>query len=456
MRDELTLPRYRKLEEVDLLDLESVRLLLRGGSVIDWQRLAFESADDVREFLIAHELDPGDPASHARAEAIKNQAIAYLRRNFEFPVPKPVAEADVGELLLIASGRGHRQLCACTILKVIHVIHHLEARELLSMLPISDQDVFHLVEQKVYRVIGGMLARGLPILEFVGGRKNKDSLYSKLLSKRETHAAQIYDKLRFRIVVRSAADIFPVLGYLTRHLFPFNYVVPGESTNTMFDLPKYVASDAHLQEISSGLQVLAADVPDDPTLHTNDNVFSAPSYRVVHFVADMPVRLPPDMLEGAPPAAWALGHVVFAQAEFQVVDRETEQKNELGDASHDAYKARQKEAVMRRIKVGNVAVRPAPVARAEDPVRTRTTKTFPKLAGTAARSSAPPRASTKSPPRPLAEPPRAPTPSAKSTRTPAPATAAKSKIAPAYDAPQRPGARPKVSSKLRRNLRPKR
>ena len=48
--------------------------------------------------------------------------------------------------------------------------------------------------------IGGMLARGLPILEFVGGRKNKDSLYTKLLSKQETVAAQIYDKLRFRLI----------------------------------------------------------------------------------------------------------------------------------------------------------------------------------------------------------------------------------------------------------------
>ena len=72
----------------------------------------------------------------------------------------------------------------------MHIIHHLDGRELLFMLPISDQEVFHLVEEKVYRVIGGMLAHGFPILEFIGGRKNKDSLYTKLLSKRETIAAQ--------------------------------------------------------------------------------------------------------------------------------------------------------------------------------------------------------------------------------------------------------------------------
>jgi uncharacterized protein (TIGR04552 family) len=465
MRDELTLPRYRRIDEVDLLDLESIRLVLRGGSVIDWQRVAFESPEDVREFLVAHELDPNDPASHARMEAIKNQAIAYLRRNFDFPVPKPVAEADVAELLLIASGRGHRQLCACTILKVIHVIHHLEARELLSMLPISDQDVFHLVEQKVYRVIGGMLARGLPILEFVGGRKNKDSLYSKLLSKRETHAAQIYDKLRFRIVVRSAEDIFPVLGYLTRHLFPFNYSVPGESTNTMFDLPSYVRSHARLAELAPSMQPLA----DDEEAALNDNVFSAPSYRVVHFVVDMPVRLPPDMLEDAPPAAWALGHVVFAQAEFQVVDRETEQRNELGDASHDAYKARQKDAVMRRIKIGAPAKRPllpppddaaakrrAPsLTPVSEELRTRPTKTFPKLPSAAPRASA---ATKTSPPqKPVTKATKGSTrAAAKVSKSAAKGAPPSAKAAPLYEAPPRAGALPKVRNKLRRNFRPKR
>lgn len=350
---DLSTASYRPLADLELQDMESLRLLLRGGSVIDWQRLAFESQRSAREFLAAQEFDLDDPASLARSEAVKNAAIAFLRRSFDFPIPKPVAQANAAELLLLASGRGHRQLCACTILKVMHVIHHLEARELLSMLAISDQDVFHLVEQKVYRVVGGMLARGLPILEFVGGRKNKDSLYAKLLSKKETHAAQIYDKLRFRIVTRTADDVFPVLAYLSRHLFPFNYVVPGESTNTMFDFANYAAKRAPLATLASSMQSLIDDAD-----ASNDNVFSAATYRVVHFVVDMPVRLPPDLLELAPPAAWALGQVIFSQAEFQIIDRETEQANEVGEASHDAYKQRQKLAVMRRLKVGATA--PAP------------------------------------------------------------------------------------------------
>ena len=128
----------------------------------------------------------------------------------------------------------------------MHIIHHLDGRELLFVLPMSDQEVFHIVEEKVYRVIGGMLAGGFPIVEFVGGRKNKDSLITKLLSKQETIAAQIFDKLRFRVVTRTREDVFPILQYLTKKLFPFNYVVPGQSINSVFSFHDYEIGRAHV------------------------------------------------------------------------------------------------------------------------------------------------------------------------------------------------------------------
>jgi uncharacterized protein (TIGR04562 family) len=84
----------------------------------------------------------------------------------------------------------------------------------------------------------------------------------------------------------------------------------------------------------------------------SDNVFSAASYRVIHTVVDMPVRLPPRVLELAPPSAAPLGPIVFVICEFQVIDRQTEATNELGDASHAKYKERQKKAVMRRLQLG--------------------------------------------------------------------------------------------------------
>ena len=272
----------------------------------------------------------------------------YLRRQFEYPIPRPVERSTVPELIMLAAGRGHRAMCACTILKCMHIIHHLDGRELLFVLPMSDQDVFHMVEEKVYRVIGGMLAGGFPIVEFVGGRKNKDSLITKLLSKQETIAAQIFDKLRFRVVTRAREDIFPILQYLTKRLFPFNYVVPGQSINSVFSFKSYVEKTP-LKTLLGPMQVHAA-IDDDYT--AGDNQFSADSYRIIHFVVDMPVRLPKRILDRAPQGAAPLGNVIFVICEFQIVDRNTEAHNELGDASHAKYKERQKKAVMRRLQLG--------------------------------------------------------------------------------------------------------
>jgi uncharacterized protein (TIGR04552 family) len=340
--------RLKRLEEFTLADLEAVRLILRGDSVIDWHRLNFADHREIDEFLIAQELHPSDPADRARLETVKDEAVSYLRRHFDYPIPKPVERATVQELMMLAAGRGHRQTCACTILKCMHIIHHLDGRELLFVLPMSDQEVFHIVEEKVYRVIGGMLAGGFPIIEFVGGRKNKDSLYTKLLSKQETIAAQIYDKLRFRVVTRTRGDIFGVVQYLTKKLFPFNYVVPGQSTNSIFNFKSYCMQNAHLKPMLPEMQ---AGPDDDYT--PSDNQFSAESYRIIHFVVDMPVRIPKKILDRAPPSAQKkFGSIVFVICEFQLVDRDTEAGNELGEASHAKYKERQKKAVMRRLQLG--------------------------------------------------------------------------------------------------------
>ena len=339
--------RLKRLDEFTVMDLEAVRLILRGDSVVDWHRLHYTSEEEARDFLIAQEFRPEEPADRERLETIRDEAIAYLRRNFDFPIPKPVAAASAEEILLLASGKGHRQLCACTILKAMQIIHHLDGRELLFSIPMSDQDVFHLVEEKVYRIIGGMLASGFPITEFIGGRKNKDSLYTKLLSKTATSASEIYDKLRFRIVTRSADDVLPVLLYLSERVFPFNYVMPGQSINTIFHFRSYCEGKPHLRTLIKDCQ---AGVDDELT--TSDNTFSAQNYRVIHFVVDLPVRLPAEIMDMAPPAAWPLGPIIFVMCEFQIVDRETEAANELGDASHARYKERQKQAVMRRLKLG--------------------------------------------------------------------------------------------------------
>ena len=340
---------FKRTEEFDLFDAETVKLILRGDSVIDWCRLNLQSEQRADELLRAMEYRPDEPFDRARLSHVQSDAISFLRRHFDFPIPKPVERATVEELMLMASGKGHRQLCACTILKAMHIVHHVECRELAFTLPMSMKDVFKLVEEKVYRVIDDMLKAGCPIIEFIGGRKNTDSLYTKLLSKSETTAANVYDRIRFRIVTRTADDVLPTVLYLSKSVFPFNQVVPGQSLNTMFRIKSYFSQFEKLRSLVPLFQLEAHD-----ELTHSDNAFSGRSFKAVHFVADVPVRLSRDVVESVSTATRQRGPVVSVLSEFQIVDRETERANELGDGSHKAYKTRQKEAVMRRLKLGRV------------------------------------------------------------------------------------------------------
>ena len=341
------LQRLKSLDDVTLADVDALRLILRGGSVIDWHRLNFETEEDVRAFIRNHELDPDSPSDIAYLQRIQAQAIEYLKRNFSFAIPKPIQNASFEELLMVASGSGHRQQCACTVLKATQIINHMNGRELLFQLPLSDRDLFHLVEEKVYRIVGKMLNAGMPIAQFVGGRKNLDSMYTKLLSKPDASTVALYDKLRFRIVTKSRDDLLPVLLYLSERLFPFNYVLPNESTNTIFHFRTLCEEHPHLKNMVEEFQGRLED-----TLIPGDNVFSAPDYQTIQFVTEVPVRVPAHIMDSAPSGSASLGSIVYMLCEIQLMDSDSEEANESGEANHEAYKLRQREAVFRRLRLG--------------------------------------------------------------------------------------------------------
>src|SRR5438270_9270554 len=88
-------------------DLERMRLILRGGSVIDWRRLHFQSREEVDRYLRLCLFEPNDPFDRARLQRILDEAVGYLRTAFRYAVADDVAHPkDVQELFLLASGLG--------------------------------------------------------------------------------------------------------------------------------------------------------------------------------------------------------------------------------------------------------------------------------------------------------------------------------------------------------------
>lgn len=340
------------MESMSLAALEQIRLLLRGGSVVDWFRLRFEDAQQVSSFLSLLGADDDDPRDLARLDHIRDQAAAYLTDEHGYRIPPDLLACEAVELFLFASekrGRRRDRFFACLLLKVMHIIHHIDARELRFRLPISQRRLSEMLLERIQGFATGLSSDGFPLVRFSGGLKSSSSLITKLLVKREHHAAAIHDRVRARFVVQRPHDLVTLLHRMTTSLFPFNYVAPAQTVNQLVNFTAFVESHAAYRVLGPDLQLeLGQEEQGIGTL----NEFSGPTYRVINFVVDIPLRVPEELVARAPQDGEDRGRVVFVLAEFQLVDEATDADNEQGENRHERYRTRQLGIVRERLEKG--------------------------------------------------------------------------------------------------------
>ena len=337
--------------DLDLGDVDAIRLLLKGNSVIDWNRAHFRDRAAVDRFLGLHLLDLSEPEDRRRLRFVHGEAVHYLQEHLGLQFPADLSEPDdVRDIFVRASETGgfrRRQILSCVILKLMHVINHLEAAELRHQTPLPEAAILDLAERRIVAGADRMRAEGFPLVAFYGSRKTRNSVITKLIAKKENTAATVFDKLRFRLVTEQPEHVLPALAWLTRELFPFNYVIPGQSHNNLVDLRRALV-DLDLSGLQDALQ--NPDPPDSAAYpNPEDNPFSGASYRMINFIVDFPVRVDHlvDVRYGP-----MLGRTVFALVEFQVLDLETARANEEGENAHRLYKQRQRAIVEKRLKKG--------------------------------------------------------------------------------------------------------
>ncbi len=189
------------------------------------------------------------------------------------------------------------------------------------------------------------------MVEFEWSRKHADSLITKLLAKKESIAADVYDNLRFRMITNTEEQLVFVLRELTERLVPFNYVIPGQSVNDIIKIRETLGRSPALQRFLPEITDLAAVAADKRPSPMNE--FSGPGYRVINFVADLPVRIDKYLCRLPDDPMFAEhGTIVFVLTEFQIIDVRTAENNETGENSHDRYKERQMARVKARLMHG--------------------------------------------------------------------------------------------------------
>lgn len=333
--------------ELTLMDVQSIRLMLSGGSVVDWNRLELYTEADVDRFLTLHHLDMSLPQHQARLRFVFNEAVSYLEEHLKLHFPVEIRSPDdVRQIFLWASEFGgfrRKQILSCVILKLMHVIQHLAAADLRHRTPISEAELLDLAHRQILEAARQMRIDGVPVASFTGNRKSRSSIITKLLAKKMNVAAQVFDKLRYRCIVEEPEHIAATMAWIARNLFPFNYVLPGQSHNNLLD------PDSLLVDLSTDERERIRLKRESPELADDTkNEFSGASYRVINFIMDFPVALP----ESRHTFDLELGHTVFVNVEFQVMDETTARNNELGENAHHLYKLRQQKVVAQRLKRG--------------------------------------------------------------------------------------------------------
>lgn len=323
---------------LDRGDAWRLRHVLVGDSVVDWRGLHIDTHEAVDKLLRLNKIDLANEKDASYLKQVHQHAVEFLDQSMGQQVSAEVANPeDVRDLFLIASGPMHvgTQQEACMLLKVMNIVHHLNARDLQFRAPVSERDLAFMAHQNISDAVSQMRDQGMPIVDFKGGTKAPDSLLLKLLAKRDSLAAQVYDKVRYRLIVESPADIVRTITYLFREVVPFNYVIPGQSRNDLIPVPDADETDQ--------------PEPDDDPYPEFFNEFSGPTYKQLNFIVDLPLRLD-DFVCTLGPEFDDLGNVMFQMVEFQIADRLTAEANETGENRHDLYKARQRQRVMRRLK----------------------------------------------------------------------------------------------------------
>jgi uncharacterized protein (TIGR04552 family) len=343
---DLSAETFRRDVALTLQDVEAVRLLLTGGSVVDWQRANFVDIASVDRFLGLLHLGIHVPRNRVRLRYVYNEAVSYLEEHLKLRFPTELRNPkDVREVFVWASldTPSRRQTLSCVILKVMHVIMHMESADLKFRTPISEHRLIALANAQILAAASRMRAEGHPVLSFYGSEKSRSSLITKLLAKAENVAATVFDKLRFRIIVPERDDIVPTIRYLCQHVLPYNYAIPRQSHNTLVDKSMLEHVVQQSSQVSNQDAVTAIKQP--------ANHHSGTTYRTVNFIVDFPVRVPESALVGD---TMALGHTVFVLVEFQIVDEETARTNEQGENAHALYKRRQERSVAQRLQQGGL------------------------------------------------------------------------------------------------------
>ncbi|NVK44279.1 MAG: TIGR04552 family protein [Oceanospirillaceae bacterium] len=338
-------PRLSSAAELEI-PWETLETLIGGRSVVDLTQMQIGDEPSAARFLRAYGFDPDDVEDRLWLEQIHARAIRFLDevllpwQRIE-AVPQRYRELSLGELLIEASQpqEGLWPNWPCVLLKVLHCATHAQvtqdsAAHQAALESVQSRFQPFLFEQQGQQWIGDEQCK-IPLVDFhIKEEKSFERIMTKLLHKPGNLAMELFDRLGVRLVTHDIFSAVLLLKFLrSRSIIMFANQLPERSRNSL----------AELHEIQSlyGMEpppFLVGEVGPVPveTDSSQANPFSDRAFRMFKFVERLIVRT-------------GDGRRCIYPYEIQVLDCNAWEATHSGDATHDAYEARQLKRVRHRL-----------------------------------------------------------------------------------------------------------
>lgn len=346
--------------------------LIGGVAAIDVKRLRIQNLNESYEFINAYGYNLNNEKDRALLWNFHRRAVTFIREellneNEEIPeaLTDPNQLNDLAYLLIYASTQDKKtysmQYWSCAILRVMHVLVHLENDMFLQYsTEIQDQVLKPFYDVKVddplsggLRFVGKKISAEIRLKKFEAKSfKSLNSSMIKLLVKPEAVAFRILDKVGVRIVTRTIFDCYRVLRFLVdENIISFPHIIPSQSTNNIYpsnlflqQMETITANDSLTPEqIDEKLLARLHESQSLAEFQVRENEFSASDYRFIKFIARRLIDVTSYNEKGEEKQ-----FSFFYPFEVQLMDYAT-YLNNLSEADHESYKLRQKKRARLRV-----------------------------------------------------------------------------------------------------------
>lgn len=255
-----------------------LEVVLQGLSILDSPRLHLHTMEEATAFAGAYGFDLSDPNDAELLWSLYDESVKYLETLLATAEHRTVPEhlrsrksvQDLRRVLLIASGTVEEdQRWCCAILRVIHVLVHLQYDPRLRYFEqvqnqiLSRLDAYLFTDPDsgaLYLGTGDPAGERIKLLYFKKkDRKDREREIVKLLHKTESLAEEIYDRIGFRLVTETKFDAMRALRLLIdKNVISVANIRPGRSRNRLLDAKRF---RFEIERISAHVEKSGEDAP---------------------------------------------------------------------------------------------------------------------------------------------------------------------------------------------------